>query len=181
VWRFAGAGRDPDARKALLWRSGLPGGLLRRCPTVEQPGSHYPIRRAGSGPGASGPGASRRSAISGHGVALANVDVPWDVPSAAPSTFPARSPTSRLPNRLLTHQARWLPGLIERPKPAMTTQAVNEPKDLFCVPPPTPGFEVQHTSLHHRYVPPTWLTARLTRFAFRGCDDEYSQAGGVGV
>jgi hypothetical protein len=29
---------------------------------------------------------------------------------------------------------------------------------------------------HHRYETPTWLTARLTRFAFSGCDNEHSQA-----
>jgi hypothetical protein len=36
--------------------------------------------------------------------------------------------------------------------------------------------------LHRRSVPPMWLTARLTSFAFSRCDDEHSQAhSGVGV
>jgi hypothetical protein len=47
---------------------------------------------------------------------------------------------------------------------------------LFCVPPADFKISCPTHLLHHRYVPPTWLTARLTRFAFSGCDDEHSQA-----
>src|SRR5215217_8053732 len=43
-------------------------------------------------------------------------------------------------------------------------------------PPRTSKLRVEHTSLHRRCVPPTWLTAKLTWFAFSGCDDEHSQA-----
>jgi hypothetical protein len=47
---------------------------------------------------------------------------------------------------------------------------------LFHVPPPISDESTSIHLLHHRYQTPTWLTARLIRFAFSGCDDEHSQA-----
>jgi hypothetical protein len=58
----------------------------------------------------------------------------------------------------------------------MNQQSVSgHPHDLdwLHVPPLDFIADVLHTFLHRRYVPLAWLTARRTRFAFGGCDDEY--------
>jgi hypothetical protein len=53
------------------------------------------------------------------------------------------------------------------------TNAVTQPPN---VPPRSNRPSCPTHLLHRRSVPPMWLTARLTRFAFSGCDDEHSQA-----